>query len=284
MGAQTIDRIIRSVGDLPTLPTVYMKLSHLLKQPDAPIKSISNIISEDPAIAAMVLKIVNSAAYGFRSRIGDLQHAIVILGLKEIRNLVLAGSVYKMVKGFKSSAAFNMEEFWKHSIGCATMARVLAETATLGSPEEIFTGGLLHDIGKLIHATYLRDEYDAVIALVTEDGSQVSEAEQKLLGFDHAQTGGILARKWHLPEKTVDMIAYHHLIRVPQNPAKGVAAIHVANTLCVALRLGWGGEKRVPIVNPKAWEVLNLRLGDLEYMMQRALRLFEESVSIMEFD
>ena len=117
MGAQNINRIVSSMGDLPTLPTVYMKLSHLLKKPDTEIKSISNIISEDPAIAAMVLKIVNSAAYGFRSRIGDLQHAIVILGLNEIRNLVLAGSVYKMVKGFKSSSGFNMQEFWKHSIG-----------------------------------------------------------------------------------------------------------------------------------------------------------------------
>lgn len=284
MGARNIDRIISSMGDLPTLPTVYMKLSHLLKQPDTPIKTISSIISEDPAIAAMVLKIVNSAAYGFRSRIGDLQHAIVILGMNEIKNLVLASSVYKMVKEFRSSSAFNMQEFWKHSIGCATMARVLAETASLGNPEDIFTGALLHDIGKLVHAGYLREEYEAVIADVEESGSQISEAEQKILGFDHAQTGGILGRKWHLPDRTIDMIAYHHLSHVPPALTKEIAAIHIGNTLCVALRMGSGGEKRVPIVNQKAWEVLDLRLGDLEYMMQRARRLFDESVAIMEFE
>ncbi len=155
MKSKKIDRIINSIGELPILPTIYMKLTHLLNVSDSSIKMISNIISEDQAVAAMVLKIVNSATYGFYNKIGDLQHAIVILGLNEIKNLVLATSMYKVVKEFKSSSAFDMQEFWKHSIGCAISARVLAETAYLKNPEDVFTGGLLHDIGKLIHAAYL---------------------------------------------------------------------------------------------------------------------------------
>lgn len=284
MGSQKIDRILSSMGELPTLPTVYMKLSHLLKEPDSPIKSISTIISEDPAIAAMVLKIVNSAAYGFPSRIGDLQHAIVILGLNEIRNLVLASSVYKIVKEFKSSSAFDMQAFWKHSIGCAIVARVLAETAGLSNPEDVFTGGLLHDIGKLIHATYLRDDFDAVLADVAQTGSPMYESEQRILGIDHARTGGTLAEKWHLPRRTVDMIACHHLSRIQEPLTREMAAIHIGNTLCVALRMGSGGEARVPVVNQEAWKALDLRLSDLEYIMQRALKLFDESISIMEFE
>jgi len=211
MKSKKIDRIINSIGKLPVLPTIYMKLTHLLNVPETSIRMISNIISEDQAVAAMVLKIVNSAAYGFYNKIGDLQRAIVILGLNEIKNLVLATSMYKVVNEFKSSSAFDMQEFWKHSIGCAISARVLAETAYLKNPEDVFTGGLLHDIGKLIHAAYLREEFDGVVANVMETGSQMSESEKKILGFDHAQTGSALAEKWRLPRETVNMIAHHHL-------------------------------------------------------------------------
>ncbi|MCK4468450.1 MAG: HDOD domain-containing protein [Desulfobacterales bacterium] len=284
MKSKKIDRIINSIGELPILPTIYMKLTHLLNVSDSSIKMISNIISEDQAVAAMVLKIVNSATYGFYNKIGDLQHAIVILGLNEIKNLVLATSMYKVVKEFKSSSAFDMQEFWKHSIGCAISARVLAETAYLKNPEDVFTGGLLHDIGKLIHAAYLCEEFDDVVANVVETGSQMSESEKKILGFDHAQTGSVLAEKWRLPRKTVNMIAHHHLSYMPDTLTREIAAVHIGNSLCISLRMGSGGEKRVPIVNQKAWEILDLKLSDLEYVVQRSTKLFEESISIMEFE
>jgi len=242
MKSQKIDRIINSIGKLPTLPTVYMKLAHLLNAPDSSIKMISNIISEDQAVAAMVLKIVNSATYGFYNKIGDLQHSIVILGLNEIKNLVLATSMSKIVKQFESSNAFNMQEFWKHSIGCAILAKVLAETADLKDLEDVFTGGLLHDIGKLIHAAYLREEFNSVVANVMETGAQMSESEKKILGFDHAETGSALAEKWRLPRKTVNMITHHHLsYMMPGTLTKEIAAVHIANSLCIALRMGSGG-------------------------------------------
>lgn len=286
MKSKNIDRIINSIAELPALPTIYIKLSRLLNVQDSSIRMISNIISEDQAVSAMVLKIVNSALYGFHNKIGDLQRAIVILGLSEIKNLVLATSMYKTVKQFKSSSAFDMQEFWKHSIGCAISAKVLAETAYIKDPEDVFTGGLLHDIGKLIHATYLSEkseEFEGVVANVVETGSQMFESEKKILGFDHTQTGSALARKWRLPRKTINMIAHHHLSETPDTLTKEVAAVHIGNTLCIALRMGSGGEKRVPIVNQKAWEILGLKLSDLEYIMQRSTKLFKENISNMEF-
>ncbi len=284
MSSKKVDRIIQSMGELPTLPTIYMKLSNLLNQPDPSINKITKIISEDPAIAAMVLKIVNTAAYSIRNQIGDLQHAIVILGLNEIKHLVLASSIYKIVKEFKSSSAFDMPAFWKHSVGCAIVAKVLAETAHLNSPEEVFTAGLLHDIGKMIHAGYFHEEFNAVIADVAETGSQMFQSEQKILGFEHAQTGGTLAEKWRLPQATINMIVHHHMSYIPSTLTREMAAVHIANSLCIALRLGSGGEKRVPIVNQKAWESLALKLSDLDYIMQRASKLYEESASIMDFE
>ena len=284
MKSKNIDRIINSIAELPTLPTIYIKLSRILNVQNSSIRMISNIISEDLAVSAMVLKIVNSPLYGFHSKIGDMQRAIVILGLNEIKNLVLATSMYKTIKQLKSSSAFDIQEFWKHSIGCAISAKVLAETAYIKNPEDVFTGGLLHDIGKLIHATYLREEFEGVVANVVETGSQMFESEKKILGFDHTQTGSALARKWCLPRKTINMIANHHLSDTPDTLTKEVAAVHIGNTLCISLRMGSGGEKRVPIVNQKAWKILDLKLSDLEYIMQRSTKLFEESISNMELN
>lgn len=284
MKSKNIDRIINSIAELPTLPTIYIKLSRILNVQNSSIRMISNIISEDLAVSAMVLKIVNSTLYGFHNKIGDMQRAIVILGLNEIKNLVLATSMYKTIKQLKSSSAFDIQEFWKHSIGCAISAKVLAETAYIKNPEDVFTGGLLHDIGKLIHATYLREEFEGVVANVVETGSQMFESEKKILGFDHTQTGSALARKWSLPRKTINMIANHHLSDTPDTLTKEVAAVHIGNTLCISLRMGSGGEKRVPIVNQKAWKILDLKLSDLEYIMQRSTKLFEESISNMELN
>lgn len=179
MKSKNIDRTINSIAELPTLPTIYMKLSRILNVQNSSIRMISNIISEDLAVSAMVLKIVNSPLYGFHNKIGDMQRAIVILGLNEIKNLVLATSMYKTIKQLKSSSAFDIQEFWKHSIGCAILAKVLAETAYIKNPEDVFTGGLLHDIGKLIHFTYLREEFEGVVANVVETGSQMFESEKK---------------------------------------------------------------------------------------------------------
>jgi len=283
MKSKNIDSIINSIDRLPTLPAIYIKLSRLLNVQDSSIRMISDIIAEDQAVSAMVLKIVNSALYGFHNKIGDMQRAIVILGLNEIKNLVLATSMYKTVKQFKSSSTFDMEEFWKHSIGCAISAKVLAETAYIKDPEDVFTGGLLHDIGKLIHATYLSKDFEDIVADVAETGSQMFESEKKILGFDHVQTGSALAKKWRMPRKIIDMIAHHHLSDASDTLNREVAAVHIGNTLCISLRMGSGGEKRVPIVNQKAWEILDLKLSDLEYIIQRSTQLFEESISNMEF-
>ncbi|MBE9545860.1 MAG: HDOD domain-containing protein [Proteobacteria bacterium] len=278
-----VEKVISSIEKLPTLPTIYVKISHLIEASDSTIKIISNTISEDQAIAVMVLKLVNSAFYGFSQTIGSLQRAIVILGLNEIKNLVLTTSILKTIKLFKSGHIFDLQEFWKHSIGCAVSARVLAETAYLKNPEEVFAGGLLHDIGKLIHATYLSEEFAEVVADVDETGLAMFESEEKILGFNHAQMGSVLAKKWRLPQETINMIAYHHMPDMPATLAKEIAAVHIGNTLCTALRLGSGGEKRIPVVNQKAWKVLDLKLNDLEYVMIRTAKLFEESISILGF-
>jgi len=277
-----IDKILRSVDRLPTLPIIYTKLTRLLQSPNATAPMIGNIIAEDQAIAVKVLKLVNSAFYGLPQKIGNLKHAVVILGLNQIKNLVLATSTLQMFRKIESAHSFDMQKFWEHSIGCAVAARVLAEIASLKNSDDVFAGGLLHDIGKLIHAVYLNEDFAMVVADVEERGVQVIESEKRIFGYDHAYTGRELAIKWSLSQETVAMIAHHHLSDSSDKLTKEIAAVHIGNILSIALGLGSGGEKKIPVADMKAWEILGIELSNLEFITARIDKLFNESIAILE--
>lgn len=279
---EKISRIIRRVDKLPTLPVIYSKLTQLLQSPNTTVQMIGNIIAEDQAIAVKVLRLVNSAFYSLPHRIGNLKHAIVLLGLNQIKNLVLATSTLQMFRKYESSQMFDMRKFWEHSVGCAVAAKVLAETAYLGSPDDMFAGGLLHDVGKLIHAIYLYEDFSAVIRDVDARGVPLYESEKAILGYDHTYTGRELAMRWSLSQGTISMIAHHHLSDGSTVLTKEVAAVHIGNSMCIAMGLGSGGEKKVPPINVKAWETLGIELSSMEYIVARIEKLFRESISILE--
>jgi putative nucleotidyltransferase with HDIG domain len=282
MKASELDRVVSSLDKIPTLPVIYSKLGKLLQSPDATIQAVSNIISEDQVIAAKVLKFVNSAFYGFPQRIGSLQRAIVILGFNTIKNLVFATSVFDMFRGVETTGNFDKKSFWMHCIGCAVSSRVIAEAADLRNPDEVFTGGLLHDIGKLVVAVQYPEKFSAVINEVQKTGVPMVEAERKIFGFDHTQVGSALAVQWRFPLDTAQMIGSHHLGdgAVPQR--KDIAAVHIGNILCMALGLGTGGEKRLANVNAKAWELLGLTLSSIELVMDKTVKLYRENTEILE--
>jgi len=282
MNAKEIERIVSSLDKIPTLPVIYSKLGKLLQSPDTTIAAVSNIISEDQVIAAKVLKFVNSAFYGFPQRVGSLQRAIVILGFNTIKNLVFATSVFDMFRGMETGDAFDKKKFWKHCIGCAVASRVLAEAADLRNPEEVFTGGLLHDIGKLVVAVHYPEKYSNVVNEVQRTGTPMVEAERKIFSYDHCQVGSALAVQWRFPPDTALMIGSHHLADGAVPTRKDIAAVHIGNILCMALGLGSGGEKKLANVNPKAWELLGLSLSSLELIMDKTVKLYGENTEILE--
>jgi putative nucleotidyltransferase with HDIG domain len=282
MKPNELERIVSSLDKIPTLPVIYSKLGKLLQSPDATIQAVSNIISEDQVIAAKVLKFVNSAFYGFPQRIGSLQRAIVILGFNTIKNLVFATSVFDMFRGVETASAFDKKNFWKHCIGCAVASRVLAEAADLRNPDEVFTGGLLHDIGKLVVAVQFPEKFSTVINEVQKSGIPMVEAERKVFGFDHTQVGSALAVQWRFPLETANMIGSHHLAEAAAPQRKDIAAVHIGNILCMALEFGTGGEKRLAKVNAKAWELMGLTLSSIELVMEKTVKLYRDNTEILE--
>lgn len=216
---------------LSSLPEIYIRVSELLESERATSKEIGEVVETDPALSSRILKLVNSAFYGFPSTVASISQAITILGRDRLKQLLI-GTVLSGVFGKIDNPLFHMEEFWQHSVKTALLSRYLCQ---LGEADEladvIFTAGLLHDIGRLILAQKLPEFTAPIQQAVEDEGKPVCEAERSVLGFDHCDTGAAFIRKWGLPETLAEAAQYHHLPDQARQDRDLVQVIHVANSL-----------------------------------------------------
>ena len=191
---------------LPSLPAVAVRLLELTGDPDVAIKDISKLVQQDQAMAAKVLKTVNSSFYGLPQRCGSIDRAMGYLGLNTVKSLVLGFSLVETTKS--AGQGFDLETHWRRAILGATAARLLAQKVGGVDPEDAFTASLFQDIGMLAMFVVLKDQYTSIISGVRH--GVLSNQERDKLGFDHARVGSELAARWKLPAGIVDAIEYHH--------------------------------------------------------------------------
>lgn len=264
MDKQNVQKIIDRLKDIPTLPQVVQKIIEIVDSPTTSASDLNAAISMDKALSMKVLKLVNSAFYGFPKKIETLTQAIVILGFNTVRSLALSISMVEFFTGNKGQR-LNYGEFWKHSIATSIMARTIAKKSFPTIAEEAFVSGLMHDIGILIFDQYLPKEYAAAYTKMTEEKIQLYKAEKQELGITHCEVGEMLANKWNLPDPLVYAIKYHH----KPDPAKDyfplVSTVHAANIGVKIMKIGGLGDEevyRVMHIDDEARRVLRL---DLDY-------------------
>ena len=203
--------IEKSVQDLPALPTVVMRILKETESPDACTQTIERMLAADQALTSKVLRVVNSAYYGLSGQVTSLSQAIVILGLQQIRNLVLSVSAYSAIKPRTARQQETMRVFWLHSFGTAAATQIICQRKRLSiqDAETAFVGGLLHDIGRLFLFSNFTQTYDQVIRYAEQKKMPVEKAELRLLGLDHGAVGAQMAEHWKLPKPLVKMIGEH---------------------------------------------------------------------------
>lgn len=204
-----IERIFYSIDNLPTLPVIAVQLLELIEK-EASMKKISHIINNDPAIAAKILKIANSAYFGARCKVDTVERALVILGINEVSNIVLGLSFLTAFPWKQIDDRFNVVKFWEHSIFVAQTAKLMAKYISMETHGEEYTAGLLHDIGKLILSYYFQNDFVKILDLVFKSDYSTLEAEEKVIGYDHSFLGYLLTKKWNLPLKITKSIKLHH--------------------------------------------------------------------------
>ena len=271
-----LTRIIRRVEDLPTLPRVVLKITELVNNPKSSARDLASVITDDQVLTARLLKFVNSAFYGFPQKISTATDAIVLLGFDAIRNLLLTTSMFDLFSDKNKGNELKREKLWDHSLGCAVAAKIIGDYMRYDNPEELFVSGLLHDIGKIVEMLFLPDDFARVVSIVENKNILMLTAEDHVLGYTHADVGRLLAERWNLPSRLVNVIACHHQPGLAGRFSQEAAIVHLADILCRAMNMGSGGDNKIPLLDKNAWETMQLKLNSVEPIMEEIENQFSD--------
>jgi len=278
--AMTASELGKDVGGLITLPDVYLRINRLLEDPNSSAADIARVVAADPSFTLRLLRVANSPIYKTSQGVSTVARAVSVIGMAQIANLALSMSVASSFDGL-SNALVSPANFWRHSLYCALAARHLAKIMGRCDRDALFTAGLLHDIGELVIFNRLPEQARAALTLVLDSGDElpVHDAEQQVLGFDHAEVGAEMARQWHLPSLLEECIAYHHRIEAAKKHPREVALIHICNVLAQMAELDdFDGADFEPIA-PAAWEITGLDMDCVEptlHLMQAEITEVEQ--------
>lgn len=201
--------LVRGEVNLPLLPDIYHRFNDKLADPSARAQDFSDIISTDPALTMRLLRIVNSAYYRFEAEIDDVSHAVTIIGLGELRDLVLAVCVVEFFEDLPNQV-ISMDSFWRHSVLTALIARELQQLPAMRTRHSLFTAGMLHDIGAPVFYNRMPEVAASVVDRSQREQLPRYLIEREILGFDHAAIGSALAAHWRLPHFLSVVIGQHH--------------------------------------------------------------------------
>ena len=262
------NKLLEKLNDIPTLPIVASKVTELINNPNSSAGDIAGILKKDQVLTAKVLKLNNSPYYGIPGEVTDVRRALAFLGFNTIAQLVLGLSVFNLFPA-EGTEEFPLLDFWRHALATAVCSEVIAKRIKYPKPEEIFTCGLLHDVGKIVMHQVARDMMLDIVRHAREKKISFIEAESALDAPSHAFLGEYIAAKWGLPQIIRSAIRYHHLdVRTAATILPGtkpaIYIVSLANSLVVNLAIGHSGNYSDGNPLPYMYEALGLKVTDLE--------------------
>ena len=220
--------ILLNICNLPPIPKLLRETLDLLNNESTPITTVSKVVSKDQGLVTKILAIANSPMYGLARRVTTIEFAIIVLGFKELKNIV---TVLSLVEAFinKTDKYLNQKEFWLHSYFCGTAAKKIAEDFDFQNSGEAFITGFLHDMGITVIHRYFHSNFISILDLVNNKGFNFLDAEKEILGLSHEQIGHFLMGKWNFPEPMCDAILYHHDPSASEQTKVLSSIIHLAD-------------------------------------------------------
>jgi len=278
----TREKILDAVwhtDQLPPYPGIVAEVERELAKSEPAPSRVATILTRDPALCASILRVANSAAQASRSEATTPAQAIVRLGLRQIRRVVLTAA---LVQRWPAQRAVDQKAFWNHSIAVALMANELPKYTTVPIPNDVqeatFTAGVLHDLGAMVLARAFPDQYAELSTQRQQTGRSAVSLELEHWGIDHGEVGGIVACRWHLPEPLRDAVAFHHQPWQSSSEHRLLTQlIHVADFLCSCQGIN-RGESGIPDDFDNAtWDGLGLRIEQAHSLFDSVTKQGEQS-------
>lgn len=272
-------KTLDGLDDLPTLPTIYVQITELIKDSNVSVAEVAHVIEMDQALTSKILRLVNSSFFGFSRQVTSIRQAVVLLGFSTVQSTVLSVSVFDSFST-KNHQIFNLEEFWKHSIGCGILCTTLEKRLKTGYHDETFVSGLLHDIGKIILDRYFMKEFEETLEYCKKNQVPFYEAEQMIIGCSHDEIGEYLAEKWKLPYALVEAIALHHKPSNIRSEPKLVSLVHISDCLAHRVGCGFSDNRNLPEFQSFALEELGLREEKIPDLIEEMKQVIENNAEL----
>lgn len=272
-----VEEIIRDAR-IPSLPAVVLRLLEAVNSPRCTATHIADIISNDSNLSARLLKLVNSAFYNFPTEITSIARAVAIVGSRQLSMLALGTVVITTFKNIPTDF-INMASFWKHSIACGIIARILSSYKSNTNTENYFLAGLLHDIGRLLIYQNFPHHAVEIMNRASKKPQILYPLEKEILGIDHTELGGLLIKEWKLSHLFESACRYHHNPLESPDPFMP-SIIHLADLIANAMYFGNSGEAYVPPLDTDAWEQIGLPVSVLAPTVTQTALLLKETIRV----
>ena len=255
---QSLLKKLDDLRQIPTIPAVLAPLIHYLQQPMEllDIQKVTDMIAQDNSLAVQCLQMANSPLFGRWQKVDTLRGAVMSLGFHHISDIAMSCGLLNVLPSGKSS--IDPVVLWEHSLGCALVSRHLARKVGFSDPSKAYLAGLLHDLGIIVNLWVLPTEFSAAYALAKEEGVPLHDAELRVLGFTHCETGQALAEQWGLPPDLVDVVAHHHSDNHFSQHGALIAMVQLSDTLCrmSSLNYGYVEERQIDLAQEGAFAIL----------------------------
>lgn len=277
-GQANMELLIKDVNKLVSLPDVYYRLESLIEQSGSTLDDFANILAAEPDICARLLSLANSAFYSFPASIESINKAVQIIGIRQIRELVLATSIIRLFNQIPGDIV-DMHKFWEHSVAVGVFAKAVGMYCHQTQPERFYVSGLLHDIGRLMFYLKMPGLMAELLKERETRNELLYKLEEETLGYTHAEAGGALLKKWRVPESIYEPVACHHKPEQAQEFAPVAAAVQVADAWVNRHKIGSSGEKFDLIASPNALALLNIEAYELDELWELAREDIAEVLS-----
>ena len=276
----TPEDLVSRTADLVSLPDIYIRLKTVVDDPESSMADVADVVANDPALTARLLKIANSPYFGFPAKITTVARATSLLGTQQIHDLVLATTVAEAFSGIPSEL-ISMQDFWSNSIRCGLLCRRLAQECNVLDSERLFVEGLLHDVGHLIMYQGLPEASAAALLESQQQDKPLFLVERELIGCDYAQVGFALMRSWHFPPGLIESVRYQNEPARAEDFPLEVAIMHIAVRLkqhAIAEAEATGG---MPRIDAAAWQVTGLAQEVIEPVCAAAAEQLATTIDML---